>query len=343
MAAARPTCANSIMGYSTARANPVCGNMGVGSGLQNGRVVWNGPDAHGCGLDNVVTVGNPNFGAQTGSPPYLPLGAGSSAIGKGASTYCAAVPVDQKGDKRPATNCDAGAVQRIVAPRRAGETADGGGGGVYSPPVTPTPIACTGELLNNSGYRVQTTYGLCAGVQFQRVHGSGHRHSVDRRLAASSTRSTYGLGRSRRSKSASRRRARRSSSTPPPPRARLSRWLPSAMETSPAPASAAPAPSSSWRPIQRMDRFPPTVRRVPLVMPAPAPAAPAPEPTAIPIDALGQLHGAHKSDPQPAELARRGNHRSRALGSLADRFRVFERVVLHRFSRRARLDQRRLR
>ena len=175
---------NSIMGYSAARTNPVCGGNPPGGGLENGRVVWNGPDAHGCGLDNVVTVGNPMLGAETGNPPYLPLGAGSSAIGAGANTYCAAVPVDQKGDPRPAQNCDAGAVQRIAPPSRSSsddsaEEEGGSGSGSSSP--TATPI-CSGDYLNwHTGIRVWATYGLCSGVQFTRIEGwvVGNQQVID--------------------------------------------------------------------------------------------------------------------------------------------------------------------
>ncbi len=153
---------NSILGHSAPRTNPICGGNPPGAGLQNGRVVWNGPEAHGCGQADVVTVGNPNLGAETGSPPYLPLGAGSSAIGKGNATYCAAVPVDAKGDPRPAENCDAGAVQRIAT--ATGEVQSSGG-----PYIPPTPIACTGEWLNaNSDIRVSATYDICSGINFER-------------------------------------------------------------------------------------------------------------------------------------------------------------------------------
>ena len=137
--------------------------------------MWNGPEAHGCGLADVVAVGDPKFGAETGSPPYLPLGAGSAASGVGINAYCAAVPIDAKGDPRPATGCDAGAVQGPTAGSPGGKSDSASsaaseyvGAAARSAEIEP-PVS-TGELLNNTGnYRISVSYGLSSGVQFNRL------------------------------------------------------------------------------------------------------------------------------------------------------------------------------
>ena len=152
---------NSIIGRDSNQGGALCGSFSNGN-EERGNIMWNGPVANNpC---DVVTVANPNLGALTGSIPYLPLQAGSPAIGAGIDAQCANYATDQRGAARPATNCDVGAVQYIPAARAGpgvggGETAAG---------------ACTGKLLNQAGYyRVSATYGLCSGVEFQVVDGSG--------------------------------------------------------------------------------------------------------------------------------------------------------------------------
>ena len=138
--------------------------------MQNGRVIWNGPDAHGCGLAEAVRTTDPKLGDQTGFPPYLPLGAGSSAIGFARDDDCTTFPIDQKGAKRPATNCDAGRGPNTSPghqpPKQAAQPS------TRRTPRVPDP--CTGRDLNNiSDLRLTTSYDLCDGTQFQRLDGSG--------------------------------------------------------------------------------------------------------------------------------------------------------------------------
>ena len=61
-----------------------------------------------CGI---CTGGNPMLGSFTGSPGYYPLRSDSPAKDIGAASICAAYPKDQAGEDRPATNCNAGAVE----------------------------------------------------------------------------------------------------------------------------------------------------------------------------------------------------------------------------------------
>jgi CSLREA domain-containing protein len=81
--------------------------------------------AIGANLNNLVEdgscsaslSGDPNLGSLTGSPAYFPLNAGSTAIGTGDNTTCAAAPVngvDQRGIPRPqGTHCDIGAYEYL--------------------------------------------------------------------------------------------------------------------------------------------------------------------------------------------------------------------------------------
>ena len=158
---------NSIIGRSTTTGGALCGGNFANSNQERGILTWNGPEIDNCG-DR--TVGNPRLGAQTGSPPYLPLTAGSAAIGIGANNACAAYPFDVAGKSRPSTGCDAGAFQ-YVAP--AAGAAASGGSGEYRAPSSPgaaEPPVCTGEALNEAGaFKVSTTYGLCNGVQFNQL------------------------------------------------------------------------------------------------------------------------------------------------------------------------------
>ena len=159
---------NSIIGRSTTTGGALCGGNFANSNQERGILTWNGPEIDNCG-DR--TVGNPRLGAQTGSPPYLPLTAGSAAIGIGANNACAAYPFDVAGKSRPSTGCDAGAFQ-YVAPAAGGAAASGGSGEYRAPssPGAAEPPVCTGEALNEAGaFKVSTTYGLCNGVQFNQL------------------------------------------------------------------------------------------------------------------------------------------------------------------------------
>ena len=65
-----------------------------------------------CG---VCTGGNAHPGSFTGSPGYYPLRADSPAKDIGNASICAAYPKDQAGEDRPATSCNAGAVEAEYA------------------------------------------------------------------------------------------------------------------------------------------------------------------------------------------------------------------------------------
>ena len=160
---------NSIIGRDAAGGGPLCGGTQTGKYLTTGNLSWNDTGVTQSCLG--ATPSNPKFGAKTGTVPYFPLGAGSAAIGLGVDAECALYPVDQAGKSRPATGCDSGAVQYIAPP--ASEVVVSGDG-IYVAPARATKIACTGEWLNeNTNLRVSASYGLCNGVQFQRVDRSG--------------------------------------------------------------------------------------------------------------------------------------------------------------------------
>ena len=158
---------NSIIGRDTTTGGRLCGGSFNNHTAERGIIMWNGPTQNNpCGN---VTVADPRLGGQTGFPPYLPLGAGSAAIGKGIDSTCARYPTDQRGAARPDTRCDSGAVQYISSPSStAAESVS-----TWVDPAesaAPEPTACTGELLNNTGsYRITVSYGLCAGAQFNRL------------------------------------------------------------------------------------------------------------------------------------------------------------------------------
>ena len=167
---------NSIIGRSATNGGALCGGTFDNSNTQRGIITWNGPASDNCGT---VTVIDPALGAQTGSIPFLPLGAGSPAIGAGIDAQCANYPIDQAGKARPASDCDIGSVQYFAlplpvtspaVPRTGGR---GGGTGDYAAPQSasaPEPPVCTGEQLNETGvFKVSTTYGLCTGVQFNQL------------------------------------------------------------------------------------------------------------------------------------------------------------------------------
>ena len=185
---------NSIIGRSTTTGGALCGGNFANSNQERGILTWNGPEIDNCG-DR--TVGNPRLGAQTGSPPYLPLTAGSAAIGIGIDSACNTYPFDVAGKSRPSTGCDAGAFQYVAPPVEA----SGEGGGDLGPAKTGgrwvqhadgswhfvrdgeeetnERTICTGEALNKTGaFKVSTTYGLCNGVQFNPLQlsaiGIGH-------------------------------------------------------------------------------------------------------------------------------------------------------------------------
>ncbi len=156
---------NSIIGRSATAGGALCGGSFNNSSSERGIIMWNGPIQNNpCGT---VTVADPKLGAQTGAVPHFPLGAGSAAIGVGVDAECALYPVDQAGNARPSSNCDAGAVQ-YIAPMTT--TAARSSGGTYT---SPTPIPCSGEWLNaNTEIQVSATYDICSGIQFQRRDAS---------------------------------------------------------------------------------------------------------------------------------------------------------------------------
>ena len=173
---------NSIIGRSAMAGGALCGGSFNNSSSERGIIMWNGPIQNNpCGT---VTVADPKLGAQNGSVPHFPLQVGSAAIGVGVDAQCALYPIDQAGNARPSSNCDAGAVQYLAPPR----VGDGSGGDLGIPKtggrwvqhadgswhyVRPGEeqvskgTVCTGEALNKTGaFKVSTTYGLCNGVQF---------------------------------------------------------------------------------------------------------------------------------------------------------------------------------
>ena len=175
---------NSIIGNSSASSQILCSGS---ANTSAGNLTWNGPETDNCGT---VVVANPQLGALTGSPPFLPLGAGSAARGinnSGHATGCANQPIDQRGAARPATDCDIGAVQFFVPPADDDSAADLGppktggrwvqyadGSWHYVRPgednADKTRPVCTGEALNESSlFKVSTNYGLCTGVQFNQL------------------------------------------------------------------------------------------------------------------------------------------------------------------------------
>ena len=188
---------NNIIGNSSASSDPLCGGTFQNANSERGLLTWNGPAIDGCGTR---TEANPNLGGQTGFPPYLPLGAGSAAIGAGIAAQCAAQPIDQRGAARPATGCDIGAVQYFVLPQAGDDAADDGDartGGRWVQLADGTwkwlphgkslediqrPV-CSGEELNKLGQvRVWATYGLCSGVQFKRLEAgwlTGNQRVID--------------------------------------------------------------------------------------------------------------------------------------------------------------------
>ncbi len=153
---------NSILGRDSALGGKLCGGTFQNPTDERGLIMWNGPTQNDpCGK---VTVADPRLGAQTGFPDYLPLGAGSSARGKGLQATCAAYPVDQRSAARPDRGCDSGAVQYYSS--RQGNAAASGQAGVRGSTGT---AVCTGEWLNaNSGIRVSATYDFCSGINFER-------------------------------------------------------------------------------------------------------------------------------------------------------------------------------
>ena len=156
---------NSIIGRDAVSTQKLCGGSFNGDTEQRGVIIHNPATSNeGC---PAATEADWSLGGQTGSPPYLPLGAGSAARGAGIDAQCALYPTDQRGARRPATNCDIGAVQYISAQARS---SSGRGESTWVDPDTvaaPDPPTCIGELLNNTGrYRITVSYGLCSGVQF---------------------------------------------------------------------------------------------------------------------------------------------------------------------------------
>ena len=158
---------NSIIGRDSRLGGQLCGGSFNNYNAERGIIMWNGPTQNDpCGK---VTVANPNLGAETGSVPYLPLRAGSPAIGAGAgpaASTCARYPTDQRGASRPASGCDLGAVQYFAV--EESEIIAGG------PNIPPTPVSCTGYVLNQAtDLRLSASFGICNGIQFQRLEARG--------------------------------------------------------------------------------------------------------------------------------------------------------------------------
>lgn len=102
---------------NTIIANSASGGDCVGTlgGTNNNNLIED-TGANACGLTNGVNgniIGaDPNLGALTGSPAYLPLTAGSPALNAGDNTTCAAT--DQRGVARPqGGRCDIGAFEMV--------------------------------------------------------------------------------------------------------------------------------------------------------------------------------------------------------------------------------------
>ena len=163
---------NSIIGRDAPHAtHKLCVSGFSNSTVQRGNLTFNGlKNANGDNIDGcpLALDADPKIGGLSGA--YLPLGAGSPAIGAGRPATCAMYPTDQRGASRSLNNCDIGAVQffgggdsgsavvagEYVAP--GDDSADGEG------------TVCTGELLNNTGsYRITVSYGLCSGIQFNQL------------------------------------------------------------------------------------------------------------------------------------------------------------------------------
>ena len=172
---------NSIIGRSATAGGALCGGSFNNSSSERGIIMWNGPIQNNpCGT---VTVADPKLGAQTGSVPHFPLQVGSAAIGVGVDAQCALYPIDQAGNARPSSNCDAGAVQYIPPPSPMKAEAEAEAETRRGPrSATATPI-CSGDWLNwNTGIRVWATYGLCSGVQFKRLEAgwlTGNQRVID--------------------------------------------------------------------------------------------------------------------------------------------------------------------
>ena len=160
---------NSIIGRSATAGGALCGGSFNNSSSERGIIMWNGPIQNNpCGT---VTVADPKLGAQNGSVPHFPLLAGSAAIGVGIDAQCALYPIDQAGNARPSSNCDAGAVQYIPPPIAATVEAPSSAGGPAGPTAIPP---CSGDWLNmNTDLRIRATHGLCSGVEFSRLDAGG--------------------------------------------------------------------------------------------------------------------------------------------------------------------------
>ena len=162
---------NSVIGRTTTGA-ALCGGGFLGNteerGIMLSQAHTNCPQA---------TVADPMLGALTGSIPYLPLGAGSPAIGIGVDDQCNTYKKDQLGNARPATDCDIGAVQYFVTAEATVDAEGQDGAGAHNGGTSAESAqrpACSGEELNKLGHvRVSATYGLCSGVEFQRLDAGG--------------------------------------------------------------------------------------------------------------------------------------------------------------------------
>ncbi len=176
---------NSIIGRDAAGGGPLCGGSQTGKYSTTGNLSWNDTGVTQSCLG--ATPSNPNLGARTGTVPYFPLGTGSAAIGLGVDAECALYPTDQAGKSRPATGCDSGAVQSIPAPGQAPRDDVAAGPGEWvkladgrwifvreGQSIEEAASVCSGNWLNaTTTLRLSASFGLCNGIQFQRLGAGG--------------------------------------------------------------------------------------------------------------------------------------------------------------------------
>ena len=156
---------NTIIGRDSASSHKLCGGGFNDSTTARGNLIHNPASTDGCPQ---ATEGDPRLGGLTGG--FMPLGAGSKAIGAGRPATCALYPTDQRGASRSLNNCDIGAVQFFSSD--SGSSSVGVSGEYVAPDdgADAAGAVCTGELLNSTGsYRITVSYGLCSGIQFNQL------------------------------------------------------------------------------------------------------------------------------------------------------------------------------
>ena len=131
--------------YNTIIANNVIDLDGINSqtsncfgNVQAGSATGTNLQWPGVTCTPAISSADPLLGPLTGSPGYLPLGAGSPAIDAGDDTICQQNPVngiDQRGVARPATACDIGAIEATEVPALVAGTT-GGAASLVSPAGT---------------------------------------------------------------------------------------------------------------------------------------------------------------------------------------------------------------